>query len=290
MGFTYCLCLICFHRGKRGSSSSNSSSSRLPSFDLSPLSQCGSPPPRQRVLSEPCLAIHNLACLNLAYEEGMSKRGLQEELDRGDSRGEPHFHQSRMEERTERVVQRRDSSCEGQKCDSCHGDFLPRVPQSVVSLTEMNSPQSTPRTLMCLTPGSATLDKTTHNSDKLPACPSPHSRSRRNTLPSITVVPPLLHLPPLVNQSDSHLQVPTQVSPFKSRSMVFLPHPPSSSPPSTSSRASVRPALLPPLPLATSVTSLVAPPSSSCTERSRGSVRRHSVQLEQIGGGGGETI
>eukprot|EP00064_Thunnus_orientalis_P016080 superscaffoldBa00003108_g16143 len=142
----------------------------------------------------------------------------------------------------------------------------------------------------CLTPGGSNSDKMTPKScaDKLPARPSPHSQLRRNTLPSVTVVPPLLHLPPLVNQSDSHLRVPTPISPSKSRSMVFLPHPPSSSPPSSSSRPSVRPALLSLLPLASSVTSLVAPPASCCSERR--SLRRHSVQLEQIRGGGREQM
>ncbi|XP_076605181.1 uncharacterized protein LOC143331903 [Chaetodon auriga] len=282
---------------KRGSSS-GSSSRRLPSFEVSPLSQCSSPPPRHRLLSEPWLAIHNLACLNRAYEEGMRERSQQEAEDREDSRqegggtedeeGEDEvlcFHQSRMEERTESRVQRRDNRYGGENYSSCHGEVLQRASQSVLSLTETSSSQATPRRPVprrCLTPGGSTSDKVTPKSDKLPACLSPHSHLRRNTLPSVTVVPPLLHLPPLVNQSDSHLQVP----PFKSRSMVFLPHPPSSSPPSSSSRASVRLALLPPLPLASSVTSLVAPPASCCSERSRRSRRRHSVQLEQIGGGG----
>ncbi|XP_070834679.1 ankyrin repeat domain-containing protein 34C [Chaetodon trifascialis] len=283
---------------KRGSSS-GSSSSRLPSFELSPLSQCSSPPPRHRLLSEPWLAIHNLACLNRAYEEGMRERSQQEEEGREDSRqegggtedeeGEDEvlcFHRSRMEERTESRVQRRDSRHGGENYNSCHGEVLQRASLSVLSLTETSSSQATPRRLVprrCLTPGGSTSDKVTPKSDKLPACLSPHSHLRRNTLPSVMVVPPLLHLPPLVNQSDSHLQVP----PFKSRSMVFLPHPPSSSPPSSSSsRASVRPALLPPLPLASSVASLVAPPASCCSERSWKSRRRHSVQLEQIGGGG----
>ncbi|XP_044023231.1 ankyrin repeat domain-containing protein 34B isoform X2 [Siniperca chuatsi] len=279
-------------RGTSKRGSSGGSSSRHPSCELSPLSQCSTPPPRQRMLSEPWLAIHNLACLNQAYEEGMRERTLREEGDREDSRGgredeegedeKPHFHQSRMEQGTERLVQRRDNRCGRENYSSCHGDFLPRVSQSVFSLTEMSSSQATPRSLVptrCLTSGASTLDKMTQKSDKLPACLSPHSQLRRNTLPSVMVVPPVLHLPPLVNQSDSHLQVP----PSKSRSVVFLPHPPSSS----SSRAPARPALLPPLPLASSVTSLVAPPASGCSERSRRPLRRHSVQLEQMGGGGG---
>ncbi|XP_073339216.1 uncharacterized protein [Pagrus major] len=279
--------------GKRGSSSS----SRLPSSELSPMGQCSTPPPRQRVLSEPWLAIHNLACLNQAYEEGMRERSPQEEEEdskKDDEEGEdvePHF-QCRVEERIE--VQKRDDRYRGENYNSCHGDFLQRVSQSVLSLTEMSSSQATPRRLdpkRCVTPGGSPSDQLTPRRDSLPACLSPSSHLRRNTLPSVTMFPPPLHLPPLVNRSDSRLQVPTQVPPFKSRSMVFLPHPPSSSPPSSSasSRASVRPASLPPLPLASSVTSLVAPPDSSCSERSRRSPRRHSVQLEQIGGRGGQT-
>ncbi|XP_040917123.1 ankyrin repeat domain-containing protein 34B [Toxotes jaculatrix] len=288
---------------KRGSGSS--SSSRHPSCELSPLSQCNTPPPRQRVSSEPWLAIHNLACLNRAYEEGTRERSLHEEGDREDLRWEgggsedeggedegeeSHFHQSKVEEeRRERMVHRRFKRYGGENYNSCREDFLPRVSQSVLSLTEMSLSQASSSRLApqnCLTPGGSTLDKTTQNNsgDKLPACPSPHSQLRRNTLPSVMVVPPLLHLPPLVNQSDSHLQVPTQASLSKSRSMVFLPHPPSSSTPPSSSRASVRPAVLPPLPHAVSVTSLVAPPTSCCNERSRRSLRRHSAQLEQIRG------
>ncbi|XP_042356688.1 ankyrin repeat domain-containing protein 34B [Plectropomus leopardus] len=275
----------------RGMSKRGSSSSRHPSCELSPLSQCSSPPPRQRVLSEPWLAIHNLACLNQAYSEGMTERSLQEDRDREDSsretggRGDEDssFHQSRIEERKKSEVQRRDDRVGGKNYNSYREDFLPRLSQSVLSLTEMSLSQGTASRLVpqrCLTPGASLIEK-------LPSCQSPQSQ-RRNTLPSVMVVPPLLHLPPLVDQSDFHLQVPMQVSTSKSRSMVFLPHPPSSPPPSSSSRASVRPALLPRLQLASSVTSLVAPPASCCSERSRRSLRRHSVQLEQIRGG--ETI
>ncbi|XP_045919254.1 ankyrin repeat domain-containing protein 34A [Micropterus dolomieu] len=278
---------------KRGSSSS--SSSRHPSCELSPLSQCSSPPPRQRMLSEPWLAIHNLACLNRAYEEGVRERGNRKDsrVGRGgreDEEGEdekPNFHQSEMEEGSDSVAQRRDNRYGGKNYNSFHGDVLPRVSQSVLSLTEMISGRSTvPK--RCLTPVSSTWDKITQKSDQLPVRLSPYSQLRRNTLPSVMVVPPLLHLPPLVNQSDSHLQVPTQLSPSKSRSMVFLPHPPSSRPPSSSSRAPARPGLLPPLPPTSSLTSLVAPHASCCSERNRRSLRRHSVQFEQIRGG--ETI
>ncbi|KAK2891964.1 ankyrin repeat domain-containing protein 34B [Channa argus] len=273
---------------KRGSGSS-SSSSRHPSCELSPLSQCSTPPPRQRMLSEPWLAIHNLACLNRAYEEGMRERSHQddrniEDLETERARREiehiedeaSHFHQSRTEDRRE------------------NHNSLSSVSQSILSLTQECSSHATSSRLVyrCVTPGAPTSDKTTQKSsiDKLPPCPSPQSQPRGNTLPSVRVVPPLLHLPPLVNQSDSHLEVPTQVSTSKSRSMVFLPHPPNSPPPPSSfSRASsVRPALLPRLSLASSVTSLVAPPAACWGERSRRSLRRHSAQLEQIRGGGEE--
>lgn len=278
--------------GKRGSSSNNSS--RHPSCELSPLDQCSTPPPRQRMLSEPWLAIHNLACLNRTYEEGLKERSQEDERNTEDlgvegggrenyhkEEEESYFHQSKVAE-TREVY------------NSCDEDFLPGVSQSLLTITEVGSAQATSSRLISerrVTPGASMSDKTTQKSsvDKLPACPPPQSQLRRNTLPSVMVVPPLLHLPPLVNQPDSHLQVPTQVSPSKSRSLVFLPHPPYSSPPSSSSRASsLRPALLPPLPFSSSVTSLVAPPATCCRERNRKSLRRHSVQLEQIRGERGE--
>ncbi|XP_071057773.1 ankyrin repeat domain-containing protein 34C [Pseudochaenichthys georgianus] len=281
--------------GTRGSSSSSSSSGsgsgRPPSCELG---QSSNPPPRQRMLSEPWLAIHNLACLNRAYEEGLMERSLRGEGGREDSRWEtgerggeePHFHQSRGEERKEGLLQRRDYRCGGENYNS--EVFLPRLSQSALSLTEVSSSQATASRLFpkrCLMPGGSTSDNTTLKSgvDKLPACLPPHCQLRRNTLPSVMVVPPPLQLPPLVHQSDSHLQVPIP----QSRSMVFLPHPPSSSSP----RARVRlPRLLP----SSSCSSLAAPPASSslaaprascCSKRS---LRRHSVQLDQIRGG--ETI
>lgn len=279
-----------FISGKRGSSSSSSSTfppSRLPSSELSPLSQCSTPPsPRQRLLSEPWLAIHNLACLNQAYKEGTRERRPQEGGDGEDDKEgedeEPRFHQYGIDGRTEEAFQRRSG---GENYSSCRGDFLQRVSQSLLSLTEMSSSQVTSRRLRCFTPGASTSDKMTQKNDEVPACAPPHSHLRRNTLPSVMVFPPLLHLPPLVNRSNSHLRIPTQVSPSKSRSMVFLPHPPSTSPPSSSPRASARPTAPPRLQLASSVTSLVGSPASCCSERSRRSPRRHSVQLEQIGRG-----
>ncbi|XP_026180629.1 ankyrin repeat domain-containing protein 34B-like [Mastacembelus armatus] len=282
------------HRG-------SSSSSRHDSSELSPLSQCGTPLPRQRQLSEPWLAIHNLTCLNTAYERGMRQRSLQEEGNREELRREggrkeneegedenedSHAHQSKMDERREELVQKRENRHEQWSYHDCHDNFFPRISQSVLSLTEVCSSQAASSRLV---PKSCeTSDKTIQKSiiDKLPVSPSPHTQLRRNTMPSVMVIPPLLHLPPLVNRSGSHLQVPTQVSPSKSRSMVFLPHPPNSSPPSSSSsRTSARPALLPSLPPASSVTSLVGPPDTCCGERSRRSARRHSVEDKWFRGG-----
>ncbi|XP_069008961.1 ankyrin repeat domain-containing protein 34C [Embiotoca jacksoni] len=279
----------------RGTSKRGSNSCRKhPSSELRPLSQCSTPPPRQRISSEPRHAIHDLACLNRAYEEGMREGGLREVGDgqdlrrergrREDEEGEDedeasHFHPSRMEKRRESLVQRGESRCGGENC--CHEGFSLRASQSVLSLIEMNSSHAQSSSIAlrrCPTPGGSTSDL------KLPPCTSPRSQLRRNTLPSVTVVPPLLHLPPLAIQSDSHLQVAAQVSPSKRRTAVFLPHPPSSFPRPTFSEASARPAVLPPLPLASSVTSPVAPSASCYGERGRRPQRRHSVQLEQIRG------
>uniref|UniRef100_A0A3Q3R4L1 Uncharacterized protein n=1 Tax=Monopterus albus TaxID=43700 RepID=A0A3Q3R4L1_MONAL len=263
-------------------------SSRSPSCELSSSSQCSSPPPRP----EPWLAIHNVACLNRAHEEGMRERILQEEENtevlgregggkenEAGEHEESHFHQSRIGERRDSLVQRRDNKHEEEYYSSCHEDFL----QSVLSLTEVCSSQVTSSRSVpkkCTTPEGSTPDKTIQ---KRPAGTSPHSQLHRNTIPSVTMVPPLLHLPPLVNQRGAHLQVATQVLPSKSRSMGFLPHPPNSSPPpSSSSRTSVRPALFPLLPLTFSA----APSLTCCSERSSRSARRHSVQLEQYRGGG----
>lgn len=270
-----------FPPGQRGSSDS----CQLPSCEPSPVSQRGSPLPRQRLLSEPWLAIHNLACLKKAHKEGMRKRSPHEEEDSDDREGTEeetlHFHQSRLEEQRDRV-RRRANRYRGGNFSSGYEDFCPRVSQSLLSLTELS--QATISSLAPkkgFTPGGSTLDKVTSSSTKLPACRSPHSHLRRNTLPSVTIIPPPLQLPPLVHQSDSHLQVPIKVLPSESRSMRFLPHPPSSAPPSSSSRSSTRPALLPSLPLGSSAASLVSPPAP-CNKRS---LRRHSVQLEHIRGG-----
>ncbi|KAM4724393.1 ankyrin repeat domain-containing protein 34B [Anableps anableps] len=244
------------------------SSSRRSSFELSHLSLCSGPASRQRVSSEPWLAINNLDSLNRVYEEGIRERNLkekevqglkEEEEHRGTDAGEELYFQSK-----EDAVQRQDA---GFKEDN-HGCWSKN---SVLSLTEKNltmtkSGSSVPK--RCLSPEGSDM--------KPPACSSPHFYLRRNTLPSVTVVPPPHHLPPLTKQPDSHLQVPALLA--KSRRLLFQPHPPSSSPPSS---ASTRAAILP-LPPPTS--SLVAPPGFSHSERSRRLLRRHSAQLEQIRG------
>lgn len=225
----------------------------------------------------------------------MRLRSQQEEGDREDweRRGEEeedersHFHQSGMEAGRENLAQRRYNRYGREYYSSYQEDFFPRVSQSVLSLPDVCSSQAAQCRMApkrCLTPGGSTSDKMTPKTsvDKLPARPSPHSQLHMN-LPSVMVVPPLLTLPPLVDLSNSVLQAHSQVPPPKSRSMVFLPHPPSSSPSSFSFPASVRPALLPLLTHASSVTSLVC--CSSQTGWSRRSVRRHSVQLENIRGG-----
>lgn len=241
------------------------------------------------MLSEPWLAIHNLARLTQAYEEasrerspreaGGSEDARKERGGRGDEEGEDertHFNDFGMEEERRRGRE----------------EFLPRISQSLISLTDMNLSQVASTRLVprkCLTSGGPTF---TPKSNNLPPCGSPPSHLRRNTLPSLQVTPPLLHLPPLDIQSESHLQVPTQVLASKSRSITFLPRlataclPPSSySQAPSAHRASLRPALPPSLPHASSVASLVAPPASRCSERSRRSLRRHSVQHEPTPGG-----
>lgn len=264
--------------GKRGSSGGGK---------LTPLSLHSSPPPRQRVLSEPWLAIHNLARLNRAYEEASRERSPHEEAGSEDARKErgggedeggederTHFNDFGIEE-------------ERRRCR----EFLPRISRSLVSLTDTNlnpltSTRSVPR--KCLTVGGPTF---TLKSNNLPPCGSPPSHHCRNTLPSFQVIPPPLHLPLLDIQSESHLQVPTQVPASKSRSITFLPRlattclrPCSYSQAPSVHRASLRPALLPSLPHASSVAFLVAPPASRCSERSRRLLRRHTVQHEQSPG------
>ncbi|XP_028994401.1 ankyrin repeat domain-containing protein 34A-like isoform X2 [Betta splendens] len=251
---------------KRGGGSCSSRAPREPSLD-----PCNAPPPRQRMLSDPRLVIHSLARLHRAYEQGLQARSQQHDSnteDLGDSEHredeESRLHPSKMAE-----------SREG---------FLPGVSPSR-TLAEAEPSRTTSGRLMpkrCVTPGSSAPPK---SSVKLPACPPPHAQRRRNTLPSVTVPPPPpLHLPPLVDQSESHLQVASKRLPSKSRSMVFLPHPPppssSRASSSSSSSSSSPPSLQPVLPISSSVTSLVTPPAAWCRESNRKSLRRHSVQLE----------
>ncbi|XP_072221948.1 uncharacterized protein [Leuresthes tenuis] len=277
-------------RGASKHGSRSSSNSRHHFCEPTPPSQGSTPAPRQRVSSEPWLAIHNLACLNRAYEEGMRESVLKEEGDGQDLNwkgggkegedDEQYFNRSGVDGSKEGMVQRRDGIYGGENYNSCLGDFTLEVSQADLSLTEMSSSRAQSSSAVhkrSAAPGGPALDK------KLPACPLPHSQLRRNTLPLVTVVPPLLHLPPLVTQSDSHLQLPTKVSASKSRSITFLPHPPTSLPPCSPSKASIRPTFLPPLAPASSATSLVAPPASCYSDRSRKSFRRHSAQLERIG-------
>ncbi|XP_037551236.1 ankyrin repeat domain-containing protein 34B [Nematolebias whitei] len=218
------------------------SSSRRSSCELSSLSPCGSPASRGRISSEPWLDIQNLASLNRVYEEGVRETRLKEDgggqgLRRRGNKGELHHP---VEQRDGRVVQRRENA------------------QPVLSLMEK---------LRCSTPGGSA------SAEELSGCLSSHSQLRRNTLPSVTLVPPPLHLPSLTNPSDSRLQVPSHASPSKHRTMESQLHP---------SCSSLRPTSLPPL--ASSVTSLVAPLTCCNSDRSRRSLRRHSEQLEQIRG------
>lgn len=216
---------------------SGSSSSRRWSCELSSLSPRGSPASRGRISSEPRLAIQNLASLNRVYEEGVRETRLKE--DGGGQglsrRGNKGELHHLVEQRDGRAVQRRENA------------------QPVLSLMEM---------LRCSTPGGSASD------EELSDCPSSQEHS-----PLVTLVPPPLHLPSSTNQSDSHLQVPSHVSPSRHGTMESQPHPACSS---------LKPASLPPL--ASSATSLVAPLTCIYSDRSRRSLHRHSEQLEQTRG------
>lgn len=130
--------------------------------------------------------------------------------------------------------------------------------------------------------------------------------ARRNTLPSLTPAPPLLHLPPL-SCYESHLQVPPLGLPVAGLGMVCrtqLPSPSSPlsltpplshilcSSPALPDKAIFRSGFLPPLPLSTSSSipavllstsssSSFVPPLPPTSERSP---RRHSIQLEPLRG------
>ncbi|KAK7904779.1 hypothetical protein WMY93_017386 [Mugilogobius chulae] len=93
----------------------------------------------------------------------------------------------------------------------------PGLSQSLLTLPNLSSAPPDP----CLVPGSW--------------------GARRNTLPSLTVVPPVLHFPPLREK----VRVKESQKLASRVSMLFLPRPPSSAPP-PSSKGSVRAALLKP--------------------------------------------
>ncbi|XP_061599253.1 ankyrin repeat domain-containing protein 34B [Cololabis saira] len=242
---------------------------RHPSCELSPLSHSSrTPAPTQVKSSEPWPASHNLARLNRDHEDGMKKRSLKE---KGGEEEKIHFPQSRVGEGREGMIQSNAEGGENSNSCCCKGLSLTlRASQSVLSLTEMSCSHFRPSSSVhpgCVTPRCSVWG------EKLPACPSIHLQRRRNTLPSVTVVPPPLHLPPL-NQSHSPLQAPGKCSLSKSRTIVSLSPPPSSSPPGPPFKGSARATLLPPLALASSTTSPAAPPArpASCySERSRSS-------------------
>lgn len=197
---------------------------------------------RQRGFSEPWLTIPNLAYLNSTYEKTIKERDDtdREDLRSDESEDQTVPFQSKIEATGESSLQRNDQRT--RQSSSYHQN--PRISQSVLLLTELSSsPEATESSV-----------------DRLPLCRSPYSQHRRNTMPSLTLVPPVLHLPPLVNQSDSYLKTPSQESLSKSESTFFLPHPPSSAPP-LSTRPSVRSTLLKPRALGSSPRSLVVPPS-----------------------------
>ncbi|KAM4540290.1 ankyrin repeat domain-containing protein 34B [Fundulus diaphanus] len=227
----------------RGTTGKRGSSSRRSSCELSQLSLSSGPASRQRVSSEPWLAIGSLDALNRAYEEGVRERKLKEEggvqgLEEEESGGQDADDELPFwskEDGQDAGVKEEDSKC-------LKGD-------SPVALTERSSTitksdRGLPK--RCLSPEGS--------DEKLPASSSPRFYLRRNTLPSVTVFPP--PVPPLTKQPDSHLQVPATVLRAKSRHMLFQPHPPSSSAPE---RAALLP-LLPP------TSSLVAPPGYSHEE------------------------
>ncbi|XP_062326287.1 ankyrin repeat domain-containing protein 34A isoform X2 [Osmerus eperlanus] len=270
--------------GKRGSTS-------MFSAEPSPEERPGALQPRQRMLSEPWLAIHNLARLNKAYEEGQRERSVLEEGDVGQEGGgddgekgieeewRKYVHPHREGRRESRVKEgERDGGQNLHKHlkDRSSGASRPLFSPTKECQTQAAEGKLTPERK--LNPGALTSDKAhswKSSVDKLPPCPSSRSHGRRNTLPSLTVIPPTLHLPPLIHQaswtSDSHLQIPAPVAPRRG-----LTHP--AHPPSPCTRPPPRPSFLPPLPL---TTPCFAPPLPLSGERGRRSPRRHSVQLEQ---------
>ncbi|XP_064826747.1 inversin-A-like [Oncorhynchus masou masou] len=308
--------------GKRGSGSS----SRFSPCELSPVDQSCVTPPRQRQWSEPWLAIHNLARLNKVYQEGRRERKVEEEGGEEEGKGEKgSLHHNFKKERREKAELEEEVGDDKESRSVHHKEISSGASCSLLFPTEEHLSQAAQSRLSPerrLAPGGSTLDiyrehpstqtafhcrggsnviggdPMTRNCsvDRLPPCsPSCWQGVRRNTLPSLTPAPPLLHLPPL-SCYESHLQVPPLGLPVAGVGMVCRTQLPSPSPLSLTPRLSrtlssspalpfktiFRPGFLPPLPLSsTSSSSFVLPPSS---ERSP---RRHSIQLEPLRGGGG---
>ncbi|XP_048110657.1 ankyrin repeat domain-containing protein 34B [Alosa alosa] len=243
----------------------------------------------QRLRSEPWLAVHNLAHLKRAYEEGLRKKGMQEE----------------EEEDT------KDSMLSTDIASSLQQMSLTTV-CSQSDLHSSQTPHGKPDTGRISMRGST---------EKLSVRPGPQVRcGRRNTLPSLAP-PPLLQLPPLTlnySRSDSYLQnqlglhaEPRPLSSASSESLSVLVSDgvqmnsnelPSGKKPLPGHNCGVRPqtrvgSFLPPLPVnrakfsGCSVDMPLGPnmaepqPHGHCQWQRKFS-RRHSVQLEDMGHSG----
>ncbi|XP_071243700.1 ankyrin repeat and SAM domain-containing protein 3 [Salvelinus alpinus] len=310
--------------GKRGSGSS----SRVSPCELSPVDQSCIPPPRQRQWSEPWLAIHNLARLNKVYQEGRRERKVEEEGGEEGGKGEKgslqHDFKKERREKAELEEEVGDDK-ESQSVHLYHKEISSGASCSLLFPTEEHLSQAAQSRLSSerrLAPGGSTLDlykehPSTQTAlhcrggsnliggdpmtrkcsvDRLPPCsPSRWQGARRNTLPSLTPAPPLLHLPPL-SCYESHLQVPPLGLPVAGLGMVCRTQLPSSplspTPPlSLPFKAIFRPGFLPSLPLSTSsISALLLSTSSSSSfvpalpPSSGRSPRRHSIQLEPLRG------
>ncbi|XP_029596753.1 ankyrin repeat domain-containing protein 34B [Salmo trutta] len=311
--------------GKRGSGSS----SRFSPCELSPVDQSCIPPPRQRQWSEPWLAIHNLARLNKVYQEGRRERKVEEEGGEEGGKGEKgSLHHDFKKERREKAELEEEvrEDKESRSVHLYHKEISSGASCSLLFPTEEHLSQAAQSRLSPerrLAPGGSTLDlykehPSTQTAlhcrggsnligcdpmtrkcsvDRLPPCsPSRWQGARRNTLPSLTPAPPLLHLPPL-SCYESHLQVPPLGLPVAGLGMVCRTQLPSPSSPlsptpplSLPFKAIFRPGFLPPLPLSTSssipalllsTSSSFVPPLPPSSERSP---RRHSIQLEPLKG------
>ncbi|XP_055785801.1 ankyrin repeat domain-containing protein 34B-like isoform X1 [Salvelinus fontinalis] len=311
--------------GKRGSGSS----SRFSPCELSPVDQSCITPPRQRQWSEPWLAIHNLARLNKVYQEGRRERKVEEEKEGREEGGKGekgYLDHGLKKERREKAEQEEEvgDDKESQSVHLYHKEITSGASCSLLFPTEEHLFQAAKSRLSPerrLAPGGSTLDlyrehPSTQTAlhcrggsnliggdpmtrkcsvDRLPPCsPSRWQGARRNTLPSLTPAPPLLHLPPL-SCHESHLQVPPLGLPVAGVGMVCRTQMPSPSPlsltpplfrtlsssPALPFKAIFRPGFLPPLPLSTSSSSSVFPPLPPSSERSP---RRHSIQLEPLRG------